>query len=317
VSRRPAGRAAAALIAATALAALALPACARRVPPDRPAAALYRDLERMVGFGETTGWHIDRIEIDRLMTGALESVCRTPVASRELLAGWLAAEIAALGGPVEEAYRKRGRSLDRVDALLTLSRIERTFAAARAAAAADCPFWIEPDPGFAGRQISDDRWQLSVGGGGKGILLRQGGETDASFGGAGRLLFGRTFGSRAALYAGLELGGNGRFPRGPDGERQNLEIGYDVVAPLVYRHTLVSSYLEVEAGWLGTGREAATDQLDHGVHLGVSFGARALRTRWFFPGGALGLSWERTFPTDGPPLYTVKLGFRGVIDLDL
>jgi hypothetical protein len=55
------------------------------------------------------------------------------------------------------------------------------------------------------------------------------------------------------------------------------------------------------------------------MHVGVAFGGRAARRRWFFPGAVFGVSYERTFPreTQGEPLQTLKLGFRVVIDINL
>ena len=304
-----------ALIAAL-VAALLLPACARRVPPTAPAAALYRDLERLVAVAEATGWKIDRLEVEALLPAVLDSACRVRPEVRAAVLAWLDREIAAAGGPVEKAYQERGRELSRVKRLLQLTRARMLLRAASEAAAADCPFWLEPSDGFAGRQISDDRWQLSGGGGGKLIVAGQAGETDLRFGGSGRLLVGRTFGSRSGLYTGLDLGGSGSFPRTEEGERGALVLGIDGVIPLVYRHTLVNSYLEVEAGWLGTVTEEEGSELEQGIHLGVAVGARASRARWVFPGGAVGLSWERTL-TGGPPLTTIKVGFRAVLDLDL
>lgn len=302
-------------IALAVLAALAA-ACARHVPPTRPAASLYRDLERIVTVAEAAGWHIDRIEVDGVLSQALESACRVSPEERAALAGWLDRVIADAGGPVERAYQVRGRDLDEVSDLLTLSRIRLVLARAAAVAAADCPFWMERSGEFAGRQISDGRWQLSGGGGGKGIYARKGGAGDLRFGGAGRILIGRGFGARAALFTGVELGGSGAFPRNDAGERGALVIGYDAVVPLVYRHTLVNSYWEVEGGWLGTGTEEDTD-IESGIHLGAAFGARALKTRFFFPGAAIGASWERTFPEAGAPQYSVKIGLRAAFDIDL
>lgn len=301
-------------IAAVVLVAAA--ACARQVPPSRPAASLFRDLERIVTVHEAAGWHIDRLEVDGALSEALESTCRVSAGERAALLGWLDRRIAAAGGPVERAYRVRGRELGRVSDLLTLTRIRLLLARAAASAPADCPFWMEPSDRFAGRQISDDRWHISLGGGGKGIVARKGGEEDLRFGGAGRLLVGRTFGSRVSLYTGLELGGSGAFPRNEEGERGALVIGYDAVVPLVYRHTLVNSYVELEGGWLGTGTEEDTD-IENGIHLGAAFGARALRTRLLFPGAAIGASWERTFPEAGAAQYSFKIGFRAAFDIDL
>ncbi|HLU65958.1 MAG TPA: hypothetical protein VKZ63_06765 [Kofleriaceae bacterium] len=306
------------LVAISLLAALLAIACARRVPPQPAAAALYRDLERLVTLKEATGWYADRIEIEGLLSPALESACQVTSATRGALLAWLDREIAAAGGPVDRAYRARGRRLSEVDHLLTLTRIRLALAEAHRRAGADCPFWVEPSDAFAGRQISDDRWTLTAGGGGKLILAHHDGDTDLRFGGAGRLLVGRTFGSRAALYTGVDLGGSGSFPRTEDGDRGALVLGLDAVVPLVYRHTLVSSFFELEGGWLGTITEEEGSELEHGVHLGAAFGARAARTRWIFPVGAIGLSWERTFPrAAAAPLTTIKVGFRASFDLDL
>ena len=297
--------------------ALAVAACGpRRVPPQPAGAALVRDLERVIAFAETTGWHIDRLELEALLSQSLESVCRVRPAVRDAALAWLDAEIVRMGGPVEQAYVKRGRDLGEVSDLLALTRVRKLLAHSIEAAAADCPFWVEPEDDFAGRQISDDRFTISLGGGGKGMFVRQGGQTEVRGGGAGRLLVGRTFGSRAGLYTGLEVGGNGSFPRDDEGNRGELVLGLDVVAPLVYRHTQVSSYFELEAGWLGTATEGAED-IEQGIHLGAAFGGRATRTRWFFPGAAIGVGWERTFPDDGPALYLFKVGLRGAIDIDL
>lgn len=273
-------------------------------------------MERLVTLSEAAGWNIDRIEIEGRLSEALASACRTNQDVRKQALAWIDGRIAELGGPVIPVWRERGHKLSRVKELLTLTRIRMLLAAADEASRADCPFWLEPSDHFAGRQISDDRWNLSLGGGGKGILARRGGDTDFQGGGAGRLLIGRTFGSRSSLYLGAEVGGSGGFPRGADGERGNLVLTVDVVTPLVYRHTLVNSYFEVEGGWLGTITEEPDAELEQGIHLGAAFGARASRTRWVFPGGAIGISWERTFPGSGAALYTFKIGFRAAIDFD-
>jgi hypothetical protein len=305
-------------LAAVAVAAVG---CARTLPPDRPTASLYRDLERLVTVAETSGWGIDRQETEGMLGAALDSVCRVDPIRRTELLRWIDDEIARRGGPVEQAWRKRGKKLSRVEDLLTLTRIRRVLEAAITSADADCPFWIEPDAAFAGRQISDDRWQLSGGGGGKGMLVVQGGQGDLNFGGAGRAMFGRTFGARAGVYLGVELGASASFPKDDAGTRQGLVLGVDAVTMGVYRHRLVNAYVELEAGHLAhvSEDELAADELggvDHGVHVGAALGGRSTRTRFFFPGAAFGLSYERTFPAEGPALQTVKVGFRVAFDVD-
>lgn len=298
-----------------ALAVLGLAACARTLPADRSAATLYRDLERLVTVAETTGWGIDRIEVAALEADALDSVCRVEPLARAALREWLDER---LGSPDElvARWRAAGKRLGAISERLTQHRVRLVLDASERLAGVDCPFWLEPEEPYRGRQISDGRWQLHLAGGGKGMVVHQGGRTDLSGGGAGRLLLGKVLDDRRALYAGLEAGATAAFPKDADGNRGGLVLGVDLVAPLVYRHTLTNAYLEVEAGWLGRTTEDALDHLDHGVHLGASVGGRALRTRFFFPGAAFGIAWERAF-VDGDDVTTVKLGARVGLDVDL
>jgi hypothetical protein len=293
-----------------------LAACSRTLPRDPTMAALYRDLERQVTVAATAGWSVDRLEVEAALPAALDSVCRVDPPARLSLLEWLDEEIHRRGGPVDVAWRARGRRLSRVADLIELTRIRMVLAHADAAAPVDCPFWLEVEEPFRGRQISDDRWQLTIAGGGKAIAIRQGGRADLSFGGGGRVLVGRAFGSRAAVLGGFELGASASFPKDAAGQRGALEIGLDLVTPLVYRHTLTNAFIEVEAGWLGHATEAAPSELAHGIHIGVSIGARALRTRFFFPGVALGASYERTFGEEDD-LTMVKLGARVSFDANL
>lgn len=293
---------------------IALTACARRPAPQDPTPrALFRDLERQVTVTAATGWGVDRLEIEGMLESTLDSVCRTDPLARRSLARWLDDTILQLGGPVEEAWRARGKDLGKVEDLLVLTRVKLLLARAEEMAN-DCPFWIEPESPFRGRQVSESKYQLSFGGGGKGIVVRQGGEVDLSAGGAGRLLIGRAFTEGHALYAGLEGGASASFPKDEMGERTSLVLGVDLVAPLVYRRTLTSAYFELEGGWLGRATEQDWNAIDHGLHVGVAVGARALRTRFLFPGAALGFSYERTF---GDDVTLLKVGARVAFDLDL
>ncbi len=304
-----------------AIAALLVPlgvACgARTVPADKPTAALYRDLRRLVSLSVTAGWKIDSVEVRSLQPDALMSVCQVEPARRTALLEWLDQRIDKLGGPVEDAWANRGKKLDKVSALLELTRIRMTLEEAVERADEDCPFWLEPKPNFSGRQIADDHWQLSFGGGGKGILVSQGGREDIYFGGAGRFLFGRAIGERWSLLTGLEGGASASFPKDDGGGRSNLVLGVDLVVPAVVRYRLLNSYLEGELGYLTRFTEDDYDAVP-GVHVGIAFGGRASRQRWFFPGAVFGIGYERSFPGAGEaPLQTIKLGFRVAIDIDL
>ena len=135
-------------------------------------------------------------------------------------------------------------------------------------------------------------------------------------------LTGADLGSPVPVPAMTELGAYGweLIAVVPPAAREDAVVGIfrrDVVAPVVYRWTLTNSYLEAELGWLGRATEADDwASFEHGVHAGVAIGARALRTRFVFPGAAIGLSWERTF-IDGADYTTIKLGARVTFDLDL
>jgi len=305
-----------AVSAALGLLALALAACGPRPAPRDPTTrALLRDLERHVTVAATTGWGADRLEIEAMLESTLDSVCRVDPLARRSLAAWLDEQIARGGGPVEKAWRERGKDLSRVEDLLVLTRVKLLLARAEELAG-DCPFWLEPEEPFRGRQISEQRFLLTFGGGGKGTVVSQGDRVDFSAGGAGRLLLGRAFGGGHALLAGLEMGASASFPKDETGERGALVIGADVVAPLVYRRTLTNAYVELEAGWLGRSSERDFSAFDHGIHVGAALGARALRTRIVFPGAAFGVSWERTFQA-GEDVTLLKIGARVAFDLDL
>jgi hypothetical protein len=304
--------------ALAALLAVCSAACAQLPVPNRPAsAALYRDLHRLVTLAETAGWEIDRVEADDILADALMSVCQVPAAERDDLLAWLDQRIRHQGGPAEVAYRQHGRSLAELGDVLALERVRLVLVRAIAAAEQDCPFWLSPRPDFRGLQLVDDRWLVSFGGGGQGIVAVRKGVTDLSAGGAGRVMLGRAVGRRWTGLAGLEFGGTASFPRdeAPNGGRGSLVFGVDVVAPLAVRYRRVNTYLEIDAGpvWHFTEESAGGAP---GVKVGASFAGRAARRRWFLPGAAFGLSVQRVFADGAQPAVTfVKVGFRVAIDI--
>lgn len=285
--------------------------CAQTLPKKPATSALYRDLQRMVGLNSLAGWEIDRLEYSEVMAAALMSVCRAPVATRQALLGWLDARIAALGGPVAEAYEKRGRKLGAVARLLEVSRVRGLLKATMAAASEDCPFWVRPKQSFRGYQLTDNRWLLSLGGGGKGIGVLRNGKPKLSGGGAGRILLGRAFGPHWTVLAGAEAGGSGELPQE---QNEPVVLSADFVFPLVLRYRFVNAYTELEGGYLYRLTEG-TEGSAPGAHVGISFGGRALRRRWFFPGAVFGIAVERTFPKTGDGITMIKVGFRAVLDL--
>jgi hypothetical protein len=234
------------------------------------------------------------------------------------LRAWLDQQIAASGGEPGDAYRRANRDLGKISDLVELARVRMTLNRAIDTAARDCPFWVSPERDFRGRQILDDRWLFTFGGGGKGIIVSQGDRTDLNFGGAGRLLFGRAIGPRWTLMLGVEGGASASFPRDDGGDRGSLVLGLDLVTPIAARYRMVNSYVEAEVGFLTVLRETDAADPEPGVHIGFSIGGSASRRRWFLPGSALGVSYERTFPDGGDdPLQMLKFGLRAAIDIDL
>ncbi len=286
-------------------------ACGGALPPSSSAAALHRDFERIVTLADTEGWTIDRLQLDEALPDALMSLCRTKKETRQELSRWIDIQLASQGS-IEERYKKNGNDFDGLEELLTLTRIQMLLRTSMSAAPADCPFWLEPTTNFMGRQLLDDRWFASFGGGGKGMSVVQAGEADYNFGGAGRLLVGRGFGRHATLLTGIELGGSAAFPKNEAGERGNLTLALDLVVPLIYRHRGVNTYWEFEAGYIAHTTEADLKPA-HGGHVGIAFGGTASRRRWFFPGAAFGISYERI--SEEQALHIVKLGFRVAIDI--
>ena len=304
-----------ALLITTVFVALATLACARNLPADKSAAALHRDLHRIVSMTAVVGWSIDRTEYEQMLPTALQSVCRISPDKRTMLLAWHDQRIAEMGGPLEQAYQKRGRKLSRVKALLEMTRIRTLLARSIETAEADCPFWLEPSDVFRSRQTTDDRWLVSAGGGGKFIVLNSGGDTNINAGGAGRLLVGRTIGTRFSILGGLEIGGSGgRAEETADGTRE-LYFAIDAVAPLIMRYHMLNSYLEIEGGPMYRIAENVDDPTP-GIHGGIAIGGRTSRQRWIFPGVVFGLALERTFANPGDePITMFKLGFRAELDL--
>lgn len=300
------------LPAVAAIAAILSSACASRpLPPRGTQDALYRDLERLVSLSDSAGWQIDRLELDGMLESALQSVCRVDTASTAALADWLDVRAQELGGPVERAYVDSGRDLDAIEDLLEVDRIRMLLRHAENHRDDDCPFWIEPEAKFHGEQIFDDRFLLFLAGGGKGIFVEQGGHADISFGGAGRLLIGRSFGARITAYVGLEGGAVASFPRDENGGRSNLVLGLDGVAPLVVRYRFVNTYVEGEAGWYGRITED-TKRIESGYHFGVAVGGQTSKQLSFFPGIGIAASYEHA-----RDLQTVKVGLRVSAELPL
>ncbi|HKA86350.1 MAG TPA: hypothetical protein VKE22_01750 [Haliangiales bacterium] len=288
--------------------------CAGALPAEPSSARLYRDLQRLVTLSAAGGWGADRLEVQALLRDGLESVCRATPERRLELLGWIEARDRALGGPVEEAWKARGKDLAAVGELVELERIRALLVAAMGSID-DCPFWNEPAEPFAGRQIADDRWIFVLEFGGRVSLAFQEDRFNPAFGPATRTVVGRMFGPHWGILFGMDANGSAQFPRTQAGETlQKIRFGLDVLVPVIVRYRLVNTYVEVESGFVA--RFAEEQEPAPGYHVGATFGLKYTR-RAMTPGLSFGIAFEQTLPKDGPTTVFVKAGARIALDFDL
>ena len=276
--------------------------------PENP---IYRDLERLVHLEGADGWGMDTFEYESIMPKAMDSLCRVEPSKLTELKAWTEVRIDALGGRAEAQY-KNGVAIKELKKVLVVERISAVLEKGTLLHD-DCPFWLETETNFAGRQILDDRTVFTTGGGGKLVVSDETTLSELSGGGAGRFLLGRALGTHWMWQLGLEWGASAEFAENRIGERTQLNWATDVVLPLVIRYRFVNTFLESEAGYLlRIDDDGNTGQ---GVHVGVALGGTASRRRFLLPGGALALSYEKIF--GDIDLHIVKFGFRIVFDIPL
>ena len=293
--------------------------CVHPKPPEKSSSVLYRDLQRLVSVENSKGWSIDRIELQELLSDALLSVCAVPVETRDELGKWLSKAELQLGGLPADVYKKNGQDLGGMGRLLEIHRVRLLLNTAVEQAQTDCPFWIQPDTNFRGLHLLDEQWILSLGGGGKLIGVKQGGDYDVNFGGAGRVLVGRGFAEHWALFAGMEFGGGAGFPKDVDGMRGKITILLDTVAQVTLRYQIVNSYFEFEGGYLTQTTETDLSEFSHGYRVGVAYGLQYIRQLLFLPSASFGVSYDHVYGNSTSSLDAsyLKFGFRGVFDLTL
>jgi hypothetical protein len=145
-----------AVFAAFALSALS--ACAP-LPPTVTGRALYIDARKALSGESRLGWTVDRVELEEAAAQVEPSACRVTPAERQALRSWVAARVAASGGPAEAQYRA-GRDIDDLQDVLELERVGALLDQVELHMPEDCPFWVEPDPEFEGLHSSGHRFVL-------------------------------------------------------------------------------------------------------------------------------------------------------------
>ncbi|WP_437736001.1 hypothetical protein [Sorangium sp. So ce1335] len=303
-------------------------------PRDLAVVGLLVDLEKMVEVQQSLGWTIDRYELDEIMSPALMSVCSATPETRVAALAALDRRIRELGGPVEEAFRRRGGDLDEVADLLFATRVRallheamrraghgddtRLTSDARGTRApretsTECPFWLRPSPAFRGRETDAYRTTLNLEGGGLGALEAAQGRVLLGAGGSARLLLGRGINERWTFLAGGEFGGTAQFEQTETKTR--FPIRFTAALPMVLRYHARTWHYE---GELASIAYFTQDDLrvSPGLRVGTLIGVSALRVRGIMPWAGVGVAVEHVLEThQRPAQWNIKAGARVGFDL--
>jgi len=283
------------------------------LPTGRSESALYVDVRKAVELRESTEWVVDRLEVEALAASAMRSACQADAPARERLLTWLDAEITRVGGPAEAAYR-RDRDAD-IDASLSLERVRAVVRYADEHAH-ECPFWLIPEPDFAGVQSDAYRLVLlgeSVGGGG---MIVSGGRARLGGGGGGRLTLAVGVNQRITLGVGAEIGGIGSFGNEDATGGRSLVARFTAAVPLLLRITNVSRLIDFEIA--ATARWSSSDlRLPPGVRGAIGYGLTTVRVGPFMPTAVAYISYEYLPPGDGfGAEHLILLGTKVGLDFD-
>jgi hypothetical protein len=252
-------------------------------PPPGPARALFNDLNAIVVTEARTDWVADRLEFEQVGPRALQSGCRTPPADRAALDAWLAGEVLRLGGPASVQFAQNGHDFKAIEPVLQVERVRGALAWLEQHAAADCPFWLPPDPAFAGVQATAGRFVLmleSIGGfqlvSGEGDGVRVGG------GGGGRLLPAFGLSDRLTLATGIEIGGTTTFPADDAGNR-TVKPAWAAGVPLLARIHAGTWRFDTEATLIARAPLGEPGDGRFGVRVAQGVGVAGLRVSGVMP----------------------------------
>ncbi len=261
-------------------------------------------------------WVVDRHEIAAVASTLMQSACRVPPEARDGLRRWLDDRIEALGGSARGVYEQSGGDLEAAEELLTLERVRDAAAYADRHAHVDCPFWLEPDPGFAGVQASARRFVLMAESMGSLQVLVDDGEAFVGGTGVGRILPGWGVDDRLTLALGAELGVASTFPKGDDGGRSVKPVLAGGV-PLLFRVHDETLRYDTEVAFVARAPEDALSDPRFGVRLAHGIGVATLRIAGVMPYAVLWAGYTWFPPADGlGAQHVVRFGTRVGVDWD-
>jgi hypothetical protein len=265
---------------------------------DAAGEALVRDISRIVGSEEGSGWFVDARALEEVYPAVMESLCRATPNAREHARALLTAEVKQ-HGDARKLFEASGHEL--TSAMEDARRKQRELAAfeyAAARAETECPYWVEIEEQFRGRQGDADRFTLSLETGGL-VQLRQTADTwTFGGGGYGRLLPGYGFGGEVTLLFGPEFGGGAMIR--PGTSPTEFVINYFPAVPVVMRFHDGSWQYDLEMAAVGLF-QADDPSLSYGARIGGSVGVKGLRTRNILPWAGLALAYEHYVASGGRP----------------
>jgi len=284
--------------------------------PDQPAErALFLDLRKQVELSESTGWVVDRLQLEKNAEDALRSACQVDPALRDDLDAWLSGQIVLNGGPPEKLYAEHGDDVGAASPTISLDRTRALLRYADAHAAADCPFWLKPKRTFEGVQGDAHRFVVLAETIGFGSLAIESGQAAFGGGGGGRLLFAHGIGSQFTFGFGGEVGGVGAFTNNGTGGR-SLETTFTAAVPLLLRFTRFSRALDLELTPI-VRINPGQDVLPPGIRASVGLGLMTMRTSAFMPYVVLwtGYEYHPAIPSS-PEDHALLVGTRVGVDWD-
>ncbi len=284
-------------------------------PHDPVERALYIDLTKSVQLSNDTGWVIDRVQLENNSEAAMRSVCQVEPERRRTLEAWLDQRIQTLGGSAKRVYEQHGKDLGAVGDILELERVRALLKFANERADADCPFWLEPTPGFRGVQSDAERLVILADTLGYGSLILERDNAALGGGGGGRLFVGYGLDATWTLAIGGEVGGSGAFVKNEMGKR-GIDTTFNAALPVLLRLTRYSRMFDLEVAPI-VRFDPDTDILPPGVRTSVAVGFSTTRSAAFMPYALLWLAYEY-HPADnrGPEDHSVHIGTRVGVDWD-
>jgi hypothetical protein len=219
----------------------------------------------------------------------------------------------ALAGDPRALYEAAGRRRSRaVSHALDVGRQHRALRLASAGAEQDCPFWVEADPEFQGRQTDRNRFTLSLETGGNAQLRQTAGTWTLGGGGLARVLPGYGFGGRFSVLAGIEFGGGAMLR--PNTDPTEFVINYFPALPIILRLHDVAWHYDFELAPVAIF-QADDGDFSFGGRAGFSMGLFALRTRGVLPWAGAAIAYEHYVESGGrPAAHFIRGGLRvGVV----